>query len=305
MGNLGSPAKLAELESRSFNDDQRTEGWLKRRHDFITGSIVAHAIGLMGPAARHNLLLEKASYGEYRSFNGGYHTHYGNRYEPVSNAIYSYRTGRKINMFGLIPHNKVEFLGASTDGVTNNNRNIEIKSLSSRIINGKIKKEYYHQMQMQMECLGLQVTDFIETSCSEFANKEEFDTAFVLTKSKKTPEKGCMIELYNSAAAALEYIYSPMEYCQDLAAMNHWISEQDEIIALREDVVFVREIYWKLDVYSCIEVKKEKGWLTTYQPKLEEFWHDVQLLRQDPEKLKELIEIKTKKPYSMDVICIS
>ena len=259
----------------------------------------------MGPVARHNLLLEKASYGEYRSFNGGFHTHYGNRYEPVSNAIYCYRTGRKIHMFGLIPHKEIGFLAASTDGVTDNIRNIEIKSLSTRVINGKIKKEYFHQMQMQMECLGLPVTDFIETSCSEFSNREEFEAAFTLTKSKKTPEKGCMIEVYNKNTSMLEYIYSPIEYCQDLQAMNLWIKEQDNLIASRDDMLYVREIYWKLDVYSCIEVKRDKSWLVTYEHKLQEFWREVQMLRQNPDKLKELIEAKTNKPSSIDTICMS
>jgi len=180
----------------------------------------------MGYVARLNLILEKATYGTYRTFFGGKATQYGTRFEPVSNDIYCYRNNTRIHEFGLIPHKTIPFLGASTDGVSDELKNIEIKSPFSRVPNGKVKKEYMHQMQSQMECLGLNVTDFIEVKYEEYGKLSE-----MLKRIEDDPEYGCMIEVHNTTIDQLEYIYSPIELCEDSNQLTSWIDNQHTQLA--------------------------------------------------------------------------
>ena len=112
-----APKKVQRLSELSTST-QKSDDWLQRRHNYITGSAVADACGVKGPAARRNLLLEKVSYGEHRTFFGSRATHWGERFEPVANKIYSHRFDCKVYDFGLIPHTGHDFLAASTDGVT-------------------------------------------------------------------------------------------------------------------------------------------------------------------------------------------
>jgi len=289
--------RLIEFKNRELSGDQRTQEWLNQRNNYITASVVASASLLMGKVAYNNLLLEKGSKGQFKTFFGNIHTHHGNQFEPVTNDIYCYRNNTKIHEFGLIPHKTVPFLGASTDGVTNELRNIEIKSLTSRVINGKVKKEYYHQMQLQMECLSLDVTDFLEAKYYQYSCKEDFFEDFYYESSdSEQVEKGVMLELINLQSRELEYIYSPIElYTNDKALMD-WLDNTAIAVAARDDVMFVREVYWRLDEYSCIEVKKDPQWLPTHYPQLKQFWDEVEQLRKDPDELTmRMIDVEEKK----------
>lgn len=288
--------KINELKSRSVTS-QRTTDWLKVRHEYITASVMASALSLMGKSSRENLLLEKASYGDFKTFFGNIHTHHGNQFEPVTNAIYCYRNNTKIYDYGLIPHKTVPFLGASTDGVTSELRNIEIKSLTSRILNGKVKKEYYHQMQLQMECLNLTVTDFIEAKYYQYKSLQEFlDDFYYESEDKEQSEKGCMIEVLDLKSKQLDYIYSPIEYYLDDKKMTGWLKEQHELVAKRDDVVYVRDVYWEVTEYSCIEVKRDPNWMKQYYPVMKQFWDEVLELRGNPDLLTEaLIDVEERK----------
>lgn len=292
----GSPdlnSKLEELRSRDLTSGiQRDQNWLKIRQNHLTASTIAAAAGLMGNASRQNLLLEKASWGEYGSFGGGTHTHFGNRFEEVTNDIYCYRKKTVIHEFGMIRHKTVSFLGASTDGVSGEGRNIEIKSLSSRkLVPGKIKKEYFHQMQLQMECLELEFSDFLEAKYTEFTDWNEFVSDFYLLDNKNEHvEKGCMIEVYNIEKKELEYMYSPINLFLDDKKLKKWINEESDRISDRDDVVYLREMYWVLSEFSCVEVKRDPKWAKTYIPKLQEFWNEVEHLRDHKNELDELIQ---------------
>ena len=134
VSNFILPDKLEVLKQRTSNSCQRTIEWKNERNNFITGSIVSHALGLMGQSARKNLLIEKASNGSIQSFFGCQSTHFGNIYEVITKYIYEKTYDTKINEFNQIKHDKIDFLAASTDGVTDELINIEIKALFSRDI---------------------------------------------------------------------------------------------------------------------------------------------------------------------------
>lgn len=291
--------RLTQYESRSMGD-QRTDDWLKKRNNYLTASTIAQAANLCAESARTNLLLEKGSCGSHRTFFGNVHTHHGNQFEPVVNSVYCYRNDTIIYDYGLIAHKTIPFLGASTDGVAcypDQLRNIEIKSPTGRKINGKVKKEYYHQTQLQMEVLELPVTDFIEAKFKQYTTQEEFLRQFYFEDDRREQmEKGCMIEVINLESKELEYIYSPIEYYLNHEILLDWVKQQDILIEKSDNIVFIREIYWELTEYSCIEVKRDPKWLPTHYPELERFWNEVLELRKDPDKLSEmLIDIEERK----------
>lgn len=283
-GSDAKKAKIKELYKRTKKNAQGTQEWLNDRHNYISGSITAHAANHMGYIARLNLILEKATFGEYRTFFGGKATHYGTRYESVSNDIYCYRNNTQIHEFGIIPHKNISFLGASTDGVSNELRNIEIKSPYSRVPNGKVKKEYMHQMQSQMECLGLIVTDFIEVKYQEYNGLNE-----MLKRIECNPEYGCMIEIHNTTTNQLEYIYSPIKLCEDSDQLANWVDYQHKKLTKSANQLHVRDIYWRVEVYSCIEIKKDPNWLKNNYDELKKFWDEVIELRNNKEKLNALL----------------
>lgn len=261
-------AKIAELRSREIVKDQRTDDWLMARNNFITASTSAACAGLMGETARNNMILEKITLGEKKGFYGNAATRKGTLYEPITNQLYSLKTGKTINMFSLIGHDNPEysFLGASTDGVSSQLDNIEIKTLVSRE-HGKIKREYYHQMQHQMECLGLETTDFIEASYTECGSKEEW----IETVSE---HKGAIITVKHAEMP----IYSPIDDVPLISDLIDRLTEESE--------GNIQVTYWCLKKWCMRKVDRDPSWIQSMGPLLKKFWEDVRHYREHPDELK-------------------
>jgi len=281
--------KIQELQLRSVGK-QGTEDWLDDRHNFITASISAAASGNSGPVARETLLLDKATYGTYNPFYGGFHTDYGHLHEPIAKQIYSNRHGIEILDFGLIQHPTISYLGASTDGVSRELINFEIKSLSSRSIDNKIKKIYYHQMQHQMYCLGLETSMFIEGRYQYYSDEHVFYEEF-----PANVEKGIIIEVYRIAETRLEYLYSPETGFFDKECLAKWHSEQDKIIAQSDNILHVRDIYWSLLEFSCTKVPCDPEWGKIQHPLFAQFWEEVLSLRENPDEVQKIITDREKR----------
>jgi len=272
---------LDMLHSRELVGDQRTAEWKMQRHKFITASVSAACAGLMGPASRENQLLEKASMGQYSPFKGGYYTDIGNIYEPVTNSFYSYINNTRIHDFALIPNNRPgwEFLAASTDGVAERGTeltNIEIKTLPGRIPDGKVKKMYHHQMQHQMECLGLNHSDFIEVKYEQLSRLPDNDSRPI----------GIIAEMYSESDGHC-YEYSPAG--ADCRELQRWQSLREPIIAGYNDRVFVCWIYWVQTHYSCIRVERDPTWIKTVGPALRQFYDEMINLRNDQKRVQQMI----------------
>ena len=116
---------------------------------------------------------------------------------------YEYVYSTQIKEYGCIPHETHKFLGASPDGINvdpNSNRfgrMLEIKNIVNREINGIPKKEYWIQMQMQMECCNLFETDFLECRFKEYADYNEFiKDGDSFDKTENGKYKGVMLQFY-------------------------------------------------------------------------------------------------------------
>ena len=98
----------------------------------------------------------------------------------MSILIYEKIHNTKVGEFGCIKHDNLSFLKASPDGINIDPKNklygrmLEIKNPTTRKISGVPKKEYWVQMQIQMEVWDLNECDFLETSFKEYENEEEF-----------------------------------------------------------------------------------------------------------------------------------
>jgi putative phage-type endonuclease len=257
---------------------QKSEGWHLQRINYLTASTIASALGLSGPAARKALLLDKASYGKAGKFTGNCATHWGNKYEPVANAIYYYRNGEKIHEFGSITNNKYPLLAISPDGITLT-RMLEIKCPYSRVINGKIKLEYEHQMQAQMAVCEYDNCDFLECKFEEVAQHCFWDD-FNLYNRK---EQGLILMYINqdgeSKQYSIEYIYSPIEYYNNQDKLRQWEIQEIENISNDSTKFYVQTSYWRLNIYACQDVERDPQWILDSYPVFEAFWKEVEYYR--------------------------
>jgi len=281
--------RLREFRGRELKGEQGTTVWLNARMMYITASVSAACAGLMGNSSRENQILEKATWGKYRPFKGGYYTEKGNMFEDVTNNYYSYVNKGKIWAFNLIPHNdpKYEFMGASTDGVSNRLVNIEIKTLVGRSTDDtKFKKEYYHQMQHQMECLQLDETDFIEVKYDEHENLE---TALTVCKDHIS-KMGIVLEMWDTKTEKMLYDYAPAGL--NIEQLKQWEDRKTTNIGRSTTVLYVRSLYWTMTEYLCRRVQKDPSWIKDMGPKLRQFWDEVLELRSNPAELKRRIAAK-------------
>ena len=141
--------------------EQRSDEWYKLREQRLTASDVATAIGMNPYSSRHDLIYRKS--GGPNTFKGNEATKYGQKWEDHAISRYEEKTGKKVIEFGLIPHPTIEMLGGSPDGVCTDCTVIEVKCpLKREIIPGEIPSYYFPQVQIVMECLNMEETDFIQ-----------------------------------------------------------------------------------------------------------------------------------------------
>ena len=101
-----------------------------------------------------------------------------------------------VDEYGCIESDDYDYLAASPDGINvkidnpRYGRLLEIKNPTSREITGIPKKEYWVQMQMQMEVLNLDECDFLETSFKEYKTENEYLEDGEFNKTKEGKKKG-------------------------------------------------------------------------------------------------------------------
>lgn len=93
---------------------------------------------------------------------------WGTRFEPIAKKIYEERTSCIIVDVSCVQHPVHKFLGASPDGLIvcedqkRYGRLVEFKCPISRAPKDEIPPAYVHQMQMQMECTGIDECEYVE-----------------------------------------------------------------------------------------------------------------------------------------------
>lgn len=139
---------------------QGTEAWLRDREGMLTASDVPTALGDNPYQTRASLLRRKL--GLEPPFEGNFFTRWGHEFEPVAVRAYEDATCEACLEFGLIGHPTIPWLGGSPDRVTVTGRLVEVKCPFRREIRHECPGHYYGQVQILLECLDLEVCDFVQ-----------------------------------------------------------------------------------------------------------------------------------------------
>ena len=196
--------------------------------------------------------------------------HWGQKYEPLSVMFYEKMYDSKVDDFGCIQHQTYKFIGASPDGIVMQSntgrygRMLEIKNIVNREINGIPKKEYWIQMQLQMEVCDLNECDFLETKFVEYPDYDSY-------KNDDECNKGVIVYLHKNNGSP-HYEYMPLH----LATKDEIMAWEDGVVSKYEsspyNYTFVKFIYWKLAKLSCVLVVRNKEWFKNNVGQLEKVW---------------------------------
>lgn len=179
---------------------------------------------------------------------------WGTRFEPVAKKIYEQRTNCSITDVSCVQHPVHKFLGASPDGLIAPNdatdvmrygRLVEFKCPMSRALKAEIPPGYVHQMQMQMECTGIDECEYVEFRFKQ-VNYTEWARASGTKGSFAVYEDG-----------RVEYDVASVS--DETAQMVYWI-----LSSIKEDFV-----------------PKDPLWLETHLPQLRSFWDEVETHRKN------------------------
>jgi putative phage-type endonuclease len=314
---------------------QRTEDWYKFRHNLITASELSKAFD--SQAVQNSLIYSKCKPWTPmgRCTNTESPLHWGQKYEPISAMLYEHIYNTKIAEFGCIQHDTLPFIGASPDGINIDKnsprfgRLLEIKNVLSRVIDGIPLKEYWIQMQAQMEVCDLDECDFLETKFVEYNGyRDYFEDKFVQgsfveycsddeedidngpslingdsveesvdkeqEQEKETemePEpavkpphcpykyKGCIMMFSLITDQIPVYEFKPL-----------MLNDDDEETIWEEETVkkyetkgyrWIKNIYWKLQVFSCVLVLRNRFWFNSSVPQMRSIWETIEKERVD------------------------
>ena len=289
--------------------DQRTPEWYARRNNLITASAASKAFG--SQASVNQLVYEKCkNYTQASSsvndcgdtatasppqgpLQGSVNSplHWGQRYEPVTVMVYEYRNKTQLGEFGCIQHDNYPFIGASPDGINVDpassiyGRMVEIKNIVNRDITGSPKEEYWIQTQIQMEVCDLDECDFVETRFKEYESEADYladtlpdDDRRGYSATANGNEKGIILWFQTAPALTQQgFVSQPIqlyEYAPIGATDAEYTEWEAAVFAKHERArnIWVRTIYWYLDEYSCVLVRRNRLWFSEAVKVLERVW---------------------------------
>ena len=275
--------KKINLLRNIIQPTQRTPEWYAFRWNLITASNAYKALD--SQASINQLIYEKCQPlktfeenddKEIKMVNTNTAMHWGQKYEPLSVMIYEYMYNSQVEDFGCIQHRNYKFLGASPDGIIIKSetgrygRMLEIKNPVSREITGIPKKEYWVQMQLQMEVCDLDECDFLETKFVEYPDYNSYknDTSNPLYSGR--------IIYFHKKDGTPFYVYQPLNL-KSSEQIEKWEEEMLEKYQSEQyDYIFLKFIYWKLDKLSCILVLRNREWFKNNIGQIEKVWKIIE-----------------------------
>jgi putative phage-type endonuclease len=240
-------------------NDQRTSAWHAKRGEMITASEVYQLF--TGGEARRSLILRKLTPHQASTGYAGAMI-WGTRFEPIAKELYEKETKCTITDVSCVQHPVYPFLGASPDGiifptdpsdVRRRGRLVEFKCPFSRAESDGIPEAYVHQMQMQMECTGIDECEY-----AEFRFKQVFSSEWL----RSTGVKGVFAVFQDET----------VKYKPDSMDLKLWQSEVSD-----QEPQF---IYWILVSNKKAFLPKDTGWLPRHIEALQTAWNEVLLHRE-------------------------
>lgn len=278
-------AKIAKLRA-AYQPEQRTKEWYQYRYNLITASNIYK---LFSSESQYNSLvyekckpLDESSSSSAHFVNVSSPMHWGVKYEPVTVAIYSQKYSVVVGEFGCIKHETIPCIGASPDGIVTMDsicgpenrlgRMVEIKNIFNRDIDGIPSEAYWVQTQVQMETCDLDECDFVETRFKEYAGPDEFFDDF------GAQERGVILYFVKKNMTAVSnaphYEYMPLTIELTVEAVEQWIKEKRE--SIRSEYALYTTIYWYLDEFSCVLVRRNRLWFESVVPKIKAAWQTIE-----------------------------
>jgi len=247
--------------------DQRSDAWHTKRGQMLTASEIYKGLPDATPTQRHELILSKLVPREYTAPGSGPKALiWGTQFEPIAKKIYEdFQHNIEIIDLPCIPHPNIEFLGASPDGViltkdTTDKRYgklVEFKCPISREFTEQtpVPPAYFHQMQLQMECTGIDECEYIEMQFKEL-NYTEYVNCTAPIKSFFAVHKETGNVLYKDFKQEEDYITWKEKMIGD-----NW--EQ------------YTTTFWMLNNWRALTVKHQPSWLAVNLPSLTQVWSEV------------------------------
>ena len=138
---------------------QGSPEWFKARKSRLTGSNIAAAVGISPYATSHSLYEKITGKLGNNIFTSSSETRHGNHYEDYVVELYQEITKRSVSETGFWIHPTVPWLGASPDGLIEDNGVLEIKCPLHKI-HDTVPIYYMPQLQAEMACTQRKYTDF-------------------------------------------------------------------------------------------------------------------------------------------------
>jgi putative phage-type endonuclease len=251
---------------------QRTPEWYAFRHDHLTASNIWKAFST--EAQWNSIIYEKCQ--PPRSYEGQVNPnsplHWGVKYEPLTRMLYEYYNHVQVADFGCIAHDTISCLAASPDGIVVSpgplyGRMVEIKNIVNRLIDGVPSEAYWIQMQVQMECCKLDLCDFVETRFKEYGEEEYLS-------DNEHEIRGFMLQYVEDRA--IKYEYLPKELWDSTEEeKTAWKTAHETRICESATSSECQTLYYYLDEYSCITVRRNALWFLAATERIMELWTTI------------------------------
>lgn len=249
--------------------EQKTDEWYRARENMISASDFGQACGEGKFGNVNQIIQKKCSPVDESAFSkSNPFFKWGNMFEDVAIDIYSDINNVTINSFGLLKHPKFEYLGASPDGISDLGIMVEIKCPYKRKIDGEIPRQYYYQIQGQLEVCNLEECDYFECEFVDLKNYQDFKKEF-----NNNEYKGIIIEKNNS-----EFIYSK------IMNSNSTFDEADSFLNINNNIPNYKIIYWYLKKYNMKRVIRDKEFIKEKMKELKKIWDKIVYYRNNKDK---------------------
>jgi hypothetical protein len=137
-------------------------------------------------------------------------------------------------------------------------------------------------MQLQMEVCDLDECDFLETKFVEYPDYDSYrndgNEFKSYVKTANNSYKGTIIYFHTKEGRPF-YLYQPLNLylANDI---GNWEEENIEKYQSEPyNYVFIKFIYWKLDVMSCVLVLRKKDWFKNNIEQLGKVWKTIETER--------------------------
>lgn len=215
--------------------EQRSEEWFKQRIGKITGSRIGAILGYNPWQKPKDVMraMVREYHGAENEFEGNVATEYGNNFESIAQGDFEIESGKSVIETGFHVAKEHDWIGASPDGLIDDDAILEIKCPFGARENGKFKAlseqmHYFSQVQFEMYCTNRTKAYFYQWShVNTILETVEINTSWIQDKIL------VLREFYNDY---LKQIKNPDEHLVDLIQTKEAVELANAYRAFKEDM---------------------------------------------------------------------